>query len=106
MVTYTVPVHETKNICVYFPFFSIFSVLFFILSDTYSIIQVNFDDEMKRVAQQKIKDKILQQRKVRAEQLALESEISEEDNQEELEIEQQIEEEKVKKNRELKEFWD
>ena len=71
-----------------------------------SIESMNFDSEMKKVAEQKIKDKIIQQRKIRAEQLILESENSEDDAKEELELEQQIEEQKVKKNRELKEFWD
>jgi hypothetical protein len=71
-----------------------------------SIESMNFNDEMKKVAQQKIKDKILQQRKKRAEQLAFEAENIEDEEQEELEIEQNIEEEKIKKERELKEFWD
>ncbi|MEA2018681.1 MAG: hypothetical protein U9N59_09550, partial [Campylobacterota bacterium] len=71
-----------------------------------SIESMNFDDEMKKAAEEKIKEKILQQRKIRAEQLALKSESSDEEEQEELEIEQNIEEEKIKKERELKEFWD
>ena len=71
-----------------------------------SIESMDFNDEMKKVAEQKIKDKILQQRKIRAELLAIEEENEEEEEQEELEIEQNIEEEKIKKERELKEFWD
>jgi len=71
-----------------------------------SIEAMNFDDEMKEVAESKIKIKIIEARRVRAEQLALSEEVKKEEEQEELEMEQQIEEEKRKKERELKEFWD
>jgi len=67
---------------------------------------MNFNDDMKKEAQEKIRIKILQARKERAELLALQEQELQKETEEELEIKQHIEEEKLKKERELKEFWD
>ncbi len=67
---------------------------------------MNFTDEMKKEAQDKIRIKVLQARKERAELLALQEQELQEEDKEELEIKQHIEQEKLKKQRELKEFWD
>jgi hypothetical protein len=75
-----------------------------------SIESMNFDDNMKKVAQDKIKTKILQARKIREEELSLqkekEKELKKAEEEEEAELQKQIEVEKEKKERELKEFWD
>ncbi len=70
-----------------------------------SIENMNFDDEMKKVAQEKVKAKIIQARNERAILLAQEQEEQPEED-EDLEVEQHIEDQKEKKQRELKEFWD
>jgi len=67
---------------------------------------MNFNDDMKKEAQEKIRIKILQARRERAELLALQEQELQKETEEELEIKQHIEEEKLKKERELKEFWD
>lgn len=71
-----------------------------------SIESMNFDGDMKKMAEDKIKTKILQARRERAELLEKEEQIAQELAQEEQELQQQIQEEKVKKEQELKEFWD
>ena len=68
-----------------------------------SIENMNFDDKMKKVAEEKIKTRIIQAREERAILLEQEEELKE---NEDLEVEQHIEEQKEKKQRELKEFWD
>lgn len=67
---------------------------------------MNFNDDMKKEAQDKIRIKILQARKERAELLALQEQELQEEDEEEIQLQQHIEEEKLKKERELKEFWD
>lgn len=71
-----------------------------------SIESMNFDGDMKKMAEDKIKAKILQARRERAELLEKEEQNAQELAQEEQELQQQIQEEKVKKEQELKEFWD
>ena len=71
-----------------------------------SIENMNFDDEMKKVAQEKIRIKILKARQERAELLALQEQEMQREEEAELQLKEQIEEEKRKKERELKEFWD
>jgi len=71
-----------------------------------SIESMNFDSDMKKMAEDKIKAKILQARKERAELLAVEEQRIQEEEQEEIQLFQQVEEEKEQKERELKEFWD
>ena len=71
-----------------------------------SIESMNFDGDMKKMAEDKIKAKILQARKERAALLAVEEQRVQEEEKEEQELAQQIEEDKEKKERELKEFWD
>lgn len=70
-----------------------------------SIESMDFDDNMKAMAEQKIKERILIAREERAK---LKEEVDEDkhDLKEELEIQVQIKEENKKKERELKEFWD
>ncbi len=71
-----------------------------------SIHSMNFDDDMKVMAESKIKIKILQARQER-EKIAKEQEVENKvDLKEELELQVQIKEENKKKERELKEFWD
>lgn len=71
-----------------------------------SIENMNFDEGMKKEAQEKIKIKILRARKERAELLALQEQEMQREEEAELQLKEQIEEEKRKKERELKEFWD
>ncbi len=71
-----------------------------------SIQSMNFDDTMKKVAEQKIKAKILEARRIRAKQKEQEDIDNRVDLKEELEIQVHIKEENMKKERELKEFWD
>jgi len=71
-----------------------------------SIENMNFDDEMKKEAQDKIRTKILQARRERAELLASQEQEMQKEEEQEQQLRLQIEEEKVKKERELKEFWD
>jgi len=67
---------------------------------------MNFNEDMKKEAQDKIKIKVLQARRERAELLAQQEQELQKEDEEELEIKQHIEKEKLKKQRELKEFWD
>jgi len=71
-----------------------------------TIESMNFSEDMKKEAQEKIKMKILQARRERAELLAQQEQELQKETEEELQIKQHIEEEKQKKERELKEFWD
>jgi len=72
-----------------------------------SIESMNFDENMKKMAQDKIRAKILQARKEREELLKKEQSIQEkEELKEELIIQSHIQEENKKKAEELKEFWD
>ncbi|MEA3553679.1 MAG: hypothetical protein U9R39_04640, partial [Campylobacterota bacterium] len=71
-----------------------------------SIKSMNFDDNMKAVAEKKIKERILEARRNRAEQNQQEEIDNRVDLKEELEIQVHIKEENKKKERELKEFWD
>jgi len=71
-----------------------------------SIKSMNFDDNMRVMAEQKIKEKILKARESRAKQIAQQEANQEQEEEEELEFQHYIEEEKKKKEQELKEFWD
>jgi hypothetical protein len=76
------------------------------IKDAYdSIESMNFDDAMKKEAQGKIKTKILLARQERAKILENENQNKEE-LKEELILQRQLKEEKMKKDRELREFWD
>jgi hypothetical protein len=70
-----------------------------------NIQAMNFDDDMKKKAEEKIKIRIIQAREERAKVLANEQEHKE-DLKEELILQSQLKEEKLKKDRELQEFWD
>lgn len=70
-----------------------------------SIKAMNFDDDMKKQAEEKIKMRILEARKERAKVLADEKQ-NKEDLKEELILQSQLKEAKLKKDRELQEFWD
>jgi len=70
-----------------------------------SIESMNFDDAMKKEAQEKIHIRILKARKERAKILADEQQHKE-DLKEELILQGQLKEKKIKKDRELQEFWD
>jgi hypothetical protein len=70
-----------------------------------SIESMNFDDDMKKVAQEKIKVRIIQAREERARVLEDENQHKE-DLKEELILQGQLKETKKKKDRELREFWD
>jgi len=70
-----------------------------------SIQSMNFNDDMKKEAEEKIKARILQAREERAKVLANEQQ-NKEDLKEELILQSQLKEEKLKKDRELQEFWD
>jgi len=70
-----------------------------------TIDAMNFDDDMKKEAEEKIKIRILQARKERAQILSDEKQ-NKEDLKEELILQSQLKEEKLKKDRELQEFWD
>ena len=70
-----------------------------------SIKSMNFDDDMKQEAEEKIKTRILHAREERAQVLANEKQ-NKEDLKEELILQSQLKEEKLKKDRELREFWD
>ncbi len=70
-----------------------------------SIQSMNFDDEMKKEAEEKIKVRIMQAREERAKVLADEKQHRE-DLKEELILQNQLKVEKLKKDRELREFWD
>lgn len=67
---------------------------------------IDFDDEMRAVAEQKIKDRLKMIREERATKLVEQTELEKEDLKEELELQVHIKEENKKKERELKEFWD
>ena len=71
-----------------------------------SIKSMNFDENMKAVAEKKIKDRILEARRNRAKKIEQEEIENKVDLKEELEIQVHIKEENKKKERELKEFWD
>jgi len=70
-----------------------------------SLESMNFDDDMKQAAEEKIKLRILEARKERAKILSDEKQ-QKEDLKEELILQSQLKEEKLKKDRELQEFWD
>jgi len=70
-----------------------------------SIQSMNFDGDMKKEAEEKIKIRILQAREERAKILADEKQ-QKEDLKEELILQSQLKETKLKKDRELREFWD
>ena len=71
-----------------------------------SIESMNFDGQMKAIAEQKIKDRILKAREERARKKIDEEMENRAALKEELEIQVQIKEDNRKKERELKEFWD
>ncbi len=71
-----------------------------------SIKSMNFDDNMKALAEEKIKAKILRAREERVRLKTQVEEANQEDIQEELEMQVHLEEENQKKAQELKEFWD
>lgn len=76
------------------------------ISDALQSIQaMNFDDDMKKEAEEKIKARIIQAREERAKVLADENQ-NKEDLKEELILQNQLKVEKIKKDRELREFWD
>ena len=70
-----------------------------------SIENIDFDDSMKKEAEEKIKRRILEARKERAKVLTNEHQ-NKEDLKEELILQGQLKEAKLKKDRELQEFWD
>lgn len=70
-----------------------------------SIQGMNFDDDMKKEAEEKIKVRIIQAREERAKVLTDEKQ-NKEDLKEELILQNQLKVEKLKKDRELREFWD
>jgi len=67
--------------------------------------EIDFDEDMKKKAEEKIKTRILQAREERAKTLSDEKQ-NQEDLKEELILQTQLKEEKLKKDRELQEFWD
>ena len=71
-----------------------------------SIKSMNFDENMKSVAEKKIKERIIEARRNRAKQKEQEDKDNRVDLKEELEIQVHIKEKNMKKERELKEFWD
>ena len=66
---------------------------------------MNFDEDMKKAAEEKIKSRIIQAREERAKLLDNEDH-NKEDLKEELILQSQLKEVKLKKDRELREFWD
>jgi len=70
-----------------------------------NIENIDFDDDMKKEAEEKIKKRILEAREARAKVLANEQQ-NKEDLKEELILQTQLKEAKLKKDRELQEFWD
>jgi len=70
-----------------------------------SLESMNFNDDMQKEAEEKIKARILQAREERAKILSDEKQ-QKEDLKEELILQSQLKEEKLKKDRELREFWD
>jgi len=71
-----------------------------------SIDSMNFDDNMKNLAKEKIKSKILKARQEREKLLKIQEEKEKEQLKEELKLQVQIKKEKKKKEKELSEFWD
>lgn len=71
-----------------------------------SIKNMNFDDDMKKKAEDKIKAKIIKARQEREQLLKEQEEHEKEELKEELELQVQIKNEAKKKEQELKEFWD
>ncbi len=67
---------------------------------------MNLDDDMRILAEEKIRNKLALAREERARLLEQENEEEKADLKEELEIQVHIKEENKKKERELKEFWD
>jgi len=70
------------------------------------IKSMNFNDDMRKLAEAKIKEKILKARKERAKLREQEELLNKQDLKEELELQVQIKEKNKKKERELREFWD
>ena len=70
-----------------------------------SLESMNFDDAMKEAAEEKIKVRIVQAREERAKILSAQNQ-QKEDLKEELILQSQLKVEKLKKDRELREFWD
>ena len=71
-----------------------------------SIDAMNFDDNMKATAKEKIRNKIIQARKEREKLLDEQSDYEQEQLKKELELQAKVQKEKQKKERELREFWD
>ena len=71
-----------------------------------TIKSIDFDDGMRKIAEDKIKEKILQARALREIKAEEEKALIEQEEEEELELVNQIEEEKQQKQKELSEFWD
>ena len=67
--------------------------------------EIDLNEEMKKSSDEKIKIRILQAREERAKTLSDEKQ-NKEDLKEELILQSQLKEEKLKKDRELQEFWD
>ena len=70
------------------------------------IKSMNFDETMKKVAEKKIKERILEARRNREKLREEEEKDNKVDLKEELEIQVDLKEKNIKKERELKEFWD
>jgi len=71
-----------------------------------SIKSIDFDDNMRKIAEDQIKEKILHARALREIKAEEERKLIEQEEEEEQEIVNQIEEQKEQKQRELSEFWD
>jgi hypothetical protein len=71
-----------------------------------NISSIDFDDNMRKIAENKIKEKILQARALREKTKEEERILIEQEEKEEQEIVNKIEEQKEQKQRELSEFWD
>jgi hypothetical protein len=71
----------------------------------HNIENIDFDDTMKKEAEEKVKLRILQARKDRAKVLS-DQQQNKEDLKEELILQSQLKEVKLQKDRELREFWD
>ena len=67
---------------------------------------MNLDDDMRAVAEQRIKERLQIAREERAKLLIEQEKKDKEELKEELELQVHIKEENKKKERELKEFWD
>lgn len=71
-----------------------------------TIKSIDFDDGMRKMAEDKIKEKILQTRALREIKAEEEKQLIDQEEEEELVIVNQVEEKKEQKQRELSEFWD